>query len=198
MEEGQEWCKYAYDKFETNQEKTKLHIVRRMSMQEHLYIVETQSNLLATSGGDHTHRVDLMEMTCTCGKWEAYKISCSHLIAVCAKYKHDATKYMDPLYRVFERYHSYEPIFQPLKDRLEWPDMEERRTAMPNPRLIREKGQPKSTKIHNEMDEQDRKLPTSLRIENGPKSRCRLCHQGGHNCRICPTWNVESTSCGAT
>ena len=27
MEEGQEWCKYAYDKFEANQEKAKLHIV---------------------------------------------------------------------------------------------------------------------------------------------------------------------------
>jgi len=29
-------------------------------------------------------------MTCTCGKWEAYKIPCSHVIAICAKYKDDA------------------------------------------------------------------------------------------------------------
>ena len=33
LEEGQEWCKYAYDKFEANQEKEKFHIVRRMSTQ---------------------------------------------------------------------------------------------------------------------------------------------------------------------
>ena len=33
LEERQEWCKYAYDKFEANQEKVKLHMVRRMSTQ---------------------------------------------------------------------------------------------------------------------------------------------------------------------
>ena len=120
LEEGQEWCKYAYDKFEANQEKVKLQMVRRMSTQQRLYTVETQSSLLSTGGGAHTHRVSLMDMTCTCGKWKANKILCSHLIAVCAKYNHDGMEFMDRFYRVFEWYHSYEPIFQPLKDRLEW------------------------------------------------------------------------------
>ena len=69
---------------------------------------------------------------------------------------------------------------------------------MPNPRLIREKGRPKSTRIRNEMDDDDRELPTSLWIENGPKSKCGLCHQEGHNRRRCPTRNVELTSCGGT
>ena len=41
LEERQEWCKYAYDKFEANQEKAKLHTVRRMSAEQHLYTVET-------------------------------------------------------------------------------------------------------------------------------------------------------------
>ena len=61
---------------------------------------------------------------------------CSHLIAVCAKYNHDATKFIDHFYCMEEQYHSYEPIFQPLKDRLEWPELEERRIVMPNPWLI--------------------------------------------------------------
>ena len=135
---------------------------------------------------------------CTCGKWEAYKIPCSHLIAVCAKYNQDATEFMDRFYHVSERYHSYELIFQLLKDRLEWPNPEERRTVMPNPLLIREKGRPKSTRIYNEMDDDDREFPTFLLIENGPKSKCGLCHQEGHNRRKCPTRNAESTSHGAT
>nr|POE88541.1 hypothetical protein CFP56_48637 [Quercus suber] len=42
---------------------------------------------------------------------------------------------------------------------------------MPNPRLIWNKGQPVSTRIRNEMEEDDRELPTSLWIENGLKSR---------------------------
>ena len=112
--------------------------------------------MLNTSGGDHTHRVSLMDMTCMCNKWEANKIPYSHLIAVCAKYNHDAIEYMDRFYHVEERYHSYEPIFQPLKDRLEWSKLAKRRTMMPNPRLIREKGRPKSTRIRNKMDDEDR------------------------------------------
>ena len=48
---------------------------------------------------------------------------------------------------------------------------------MPNPRLIREKGWPKSIRIRNEMDDDNRELPTSLWIENGPKSKCGLCRQ---------------------
>ena len=146
--------------------------------------------MLNTSGGDHTHRVSLMDMTCMCNKWEANKIPYSHLIAVCAKYNHDAIEYMDRFYHVEERYHSYEPIFQPLKDRLEWSKLAKRRTVMPNPRLIREKGRPKSTRIRNEMDDEDRELPNSLWIENGPKLKCGLCRQEGHNRRTCPTRNV--------
>nr|POF11065.1 hypothetical protein CFP56_76579 [Quercus suber] len=155
-------------------------------------------NPLTDGGGQHTHRVDLRSMTCTCGKWEALKIPCSHVIAICAKHKHDAQQFIDPCYSVSHRYHTYEPVFQPLKDRLAWPDPEETRVVMPNPRLIRKKGQPKSTRICNEMDEDDndRELPGSLWIENGPKSRCGLCHQEGHNRRTCPTRNVESTSGG--
>ena len=139
-----------------------------------------------------------MDRTCTCRKWEANKIPCSHLIAVCAKYNHDVTEFMDRFYRMEERYHSYKPIFQPLKDKLEWPEPQERRIVMPNLRLIREKGRPKSTRIHNEMDDDNRELPTSLWIENGPKSKCGLCRQEGHNRCRCPTQNVESTSCGGT
>lgn len=141
--------------------------------------------------------VDLWGMTCTCGKWGAYKILCSHVIAICAKYKHDAQQFIDPCYSVFERYHSYEPVFQILKDRLAWPDLEETRLLMSNLRLIRNKGRPVSTRIRNEMDKNDTELSTSLWIENGLKSRCELCCQEGHNRRTCPTQNAESTSGGA-
>nr|POE66831.1 hypothetical protein CFP56_73494 [Quercus suber] len=69
-------------------------------------------------------------------------------------------------------------------------------TVMPNPRLIREKVQPKYTRIRNEMDDEDRELLTSLWIENESKSKCGLCRQEGHNRRRCLTRNVELTSRG--
>ena len=102
LEEGQESCKYAYDKFEANQEKAKFHMVRRISAQQRLYTMETQCSLLNTGEGAHMHRVSLMDRICTCRKWEANKIPCSHLIAVCAKYNHDAMEFMDRFYRMEE------------------------------------------------------------------------------------------------
>ena len=163
------------DKFEKNRAKSKDHVVTQMCTQAWLYQVDTLGNPLSNGGGQQTHRVDLLGMTCTCGKWEAYKIPCSHVIAICANYKHDEQQFIDPCYNVTHRYHSYERVFQPLKDRLTWPDPKETRVVMPNPQLIRNKGRPKSTRIYNDMDENDRELLTSLWIENGPKLRCGLC-----------------------
>ena len=54
LEAGQEWCKYATDKFEKNQAKAKEHMV------------DTRGNPMSNGGGQHTHRVDLWGMTCTC------------------------------------------------------------------------------------------------------------------------------------
>nr|XP_023883392.1 uncharacterized protein LOC111995693 [Quercus suber] len=110
LEAGQKWCKYAMDKFEKNQAKAKDHMVTRMSAQARLYQVDTPGNPLTDGGGQHTHRVDLQSMTCTCGKWEALKIPCSHVIAICAKHKHDAQQFIDPCYSVTHRYHTYESI----------------------------------------------------------------------------------------
>ena len=58
----------------------------------------------------------------------------------------------------------------------------------------KENSDAKYTGICNEMDDEDRELPTLLWIENGPKSKCGLCRQEGHNCRRCSTRNVESIS----
>ncbi|XP_030942302.1 uncharacterized protein LOC115967357 [Quercus lobata] len=81
LEAGQEWCKYAMDKFEKNQAKAKNHMVTRMCAQAQLYQVDTPGNPLSNRGGQHTYKVDLRGMTCKCGKWEAYKIPCSHSTA---------------------------------------------------------------------------------------------------------------------
>ena len=49
----------------------------------------------------------------------------------------------------------------------------------------KENSDAKYTGICNEMDDEDRELPTSLWNENGPKSKCGLCRQEGHNRRRC-------------
>ena len=66
------------------------HMVTGMCAQALLYQVDTPGNPMSDGGKQHTHRVNLRGMTCTYRKWVVYKISCSHVVAICAKYKHGA------------------------------------------------------------------------------------------------------------
>ena len=98
------------------------------------------------------------------------KIPCSHVIAICIRYWHDAEQYIDPCNSVDALFWSYAPVFPVLKDRLSWPDPEETQRVLPNPRLIREKGHPVSTQIRNEMDEGGKRPRTTPWKEGG--GRC--------------------------
>nr|XP_023899821.1 uncharacterized protein LOC112011706 [Quercus suber] len=90
-------------------------------------------------------------------------------LACIRTYRHDAEQYIDPYYSVDALFWSYAPVFPVLKDRLSWLDPEETRKVLPNPRLIRGKGCPVSTRIRNEMDEGGRQPRTTPWKEGGRK-----------------------------
>ena len=153
-----------------NKAKAKHHKVTRLSAQQQSYQVNTLHTYASAGHGDHTHGVNLLQRTCTCQKWKLYKIPCSHVIAVCIRYRHDTKQYIDPCYSMDALFRSYAPVFPMLKDRLSWSDPEETRRVLPNPRLIREKGRPVSTQIRNEMDEGGKRPRTTPWKEGG--GRC--------------------------
>ena len=62
------------EKYEANSEKGTRHYVRLFNQQDDVYQVCTSHNPHKSDGGDHSHEVRLLENTCTCGKWEIYKI----------------------------------------------------------------------------------------------------------------------------
>ena len=179
-----------------NKAKVEHHRVTRLSAQQQSYQVDTSHNPGSAGRGDHTHGVNLLQRTCTCQKWKLYKIPCSYVIAVCIRYQQDAEQYIDPCYSMDALFQSYAPVFLVLKDRLSWPDPEETRRVLPNPRLIREKGCPVSTQIRNEMDEGRKRPRTTPWKEGGRKVQCGLCDQEGHNWRTCPKRNKVLTSGG--
>ncbi|KAK9985159.1 hypothetical protein SO802_034684 [Lithocarpus litseifolius] len=196
LKSGKRWCKYALDIFMRNKAKAEHHRVTRLSAQQQSYQVDTPHNPSTAGHGDHTHGVNLLQRTCTCQKWKLYKISCSHVIAVCIRYRHDAEQYIDQCYSMNALFRSYAPVFPALKDKLSWPDPKETRKVVPNPRLIREKGRPVSTRIRIEMDEGEKRLRTTPWKEGGRKVQCGLCDQEGHNRRTCPKRNEVPTSGG--
>uniref|UniRef100_A0A2N9EX04 CCHC-type domain-containing protein n=1 Tax=Fagus sylvatica TaxID=28930 RepID=A0A2N9EX04_FAGSY len=134
--------------------------------------IKTQAQL--TSGLEFsTHAMDKFE------KWSE-KASLHHVIEfnqdeACASQHINVYQYIDPFYSLTEMLACYQPQFQPMKDALYWED--------PNfpmleadPRLIRQRGRPKSTRLRNEMDWR----------ENQHKQSCGLCNKEGHNRRKCP------------
>ena len=54
------------ERFARNEAKAKDHMVIRKCVQAHLYQVDTLYNPMSIGGGQHTHKVNLQEMTCTC------------------------------------------------------------------------------------------------------------------------------------
>ena len=150
-----------------NKVKAKYHRMTRLSAQQQSYQVDTPHNPGSAGKGYHTHGVNLLQRTCTCEKWKLYKIPCSHVIAICSRYQHDAEQYIDPCYSVNALFSSYAPVFPVLKDRLSWLNPEETWRVILNPRLIQEKGCLVSTRIRNEMDEGGKWPRTTLWKEGG-------------------------------
>ena len=84
--------------YEANYEKGIRHYVRPFNQQNGVYQVCTMHNPHRSDGGDHSHEARLLENTCTYGKWEIYKIPCSHVIAVCIREHVNAMRYIDLCY----------------------------------------------------------------------------------------------------
>ena len=98
IKHGQEFNKHAMETYEANYEKETRHYVRPFNQKNGVYQVCTTHNPHRSDGGDHSHEVRLLENTCTCGKWEIYKIPCSHVIAVCIREHVNAMRYINPCY----------------------------------------------------------------------------------------------------
>ena len=63
----------------------KMHqsIATVFSHEDGLFEAGTLINPNSAYKGNHRHEVNLRQNTCSYQKWQAYKISCSHVIVVC-------------------------------------------------------------------------------------------------------------------
>ena len=98
LKHGQEFNGYAMGIHEVNYVKGKRYFVRPFDQQNGVYQVCTTYNPYSSKGEDHSHEVKLQDDTCTYGKWEMYKIPCSHVMAVCIRESINAMVYIEPCY----------------------------------------------------------------------------------------------------
>ena len=152
--------------YEANYKKGKRHYVRPFHQQNSVFQVCTTYNPHSSERGDHSHEERLQDNTCTCSKWEIYKISCSHVVAVCIRERINAMKYIDPCYSLREQLTTYSHDFCVPKDKSFWREVASLKLYLDHD-MLRDKGRPMTTKIKNEMDWR----------ESQSKSKCGVFHE---------------------
>ena len=183
-----------------NAQKIVGHTLRNFNHETSVYQLVTPYNDHRGGGRNHSHEVHVFARTCGCGKWQNIKIPCSHAIKVLQGLHLDATSYIDPCYSLDNAIHTYAHQFVVPKSKL-WRDICRPRWV-PDPQLLQAKGRPVKSRIRNEMDGV-RREPRSQREDSNlreiqPRQRYGVCHEEGHNCRICPNSRGASTSGSAT
>ncbi|KAK4283766.1 hypothetical protein QN277_000686 [Acacia crassicarpa] len=128
---------------------------------------------------DDTYSVHLTQRRCQCGKFQAFKFPCSHVIAACSAVSLNAAQYVDPTFSIYHIMNVYSSSFQPIGSELGIPPTSDPK-LIPDKWKLRGKGRPRASRIRNEMDEVEVQ-PSSSRL------RCGICGQFGHNRRSCPT-----------
>jgi len=125
-----------------------------------------------------TQTISLTDRTCDCGKWEMYRLPCSHLIAALNHVKINYRRYIDMFYSIQTLGELWAPQFYPVKHKEYWNYTPEYQ-VLPDRDMIRSRGRPQSTRIRSDADISDASVAR----------KCRICHQPGHNRRTCPNRN---------
>lgn len=131
------------------------------------------------TGGLNKQNVQLRPRpSCTCGKWAAYKIPCSHMLAVTAEQGVDGFEYVAPEYTLDVYLRVWETSFQSIKHEDYWPEPNGP-VLIPSPARLRppKRGRPNNSRIHNEMDVSRQRS----------SYHCSNCSETGHDIRKCPS-----------
>ena len=141
-----------------------------------LFEVRTPINPDSAYKGNHRHKVNMRQRTCSCQKWQVYKIPYSHVITMCKYQSIFAMRYIDHYYHLEEQVACYAPRFRLVTDCVHWNE-HNFPVLNPNVNLCHSKGQPRSKQLQNEMD---------LGTEHQPRPLCSLYRQEAHNRRNAP------------
>ncbi|CAK8561297.1 unnamed protein product [Lathyrus sativus] len=167
-----------YMKDETS--KAASHRVRPFDRHDYSLIVdETMDHNEGRPMGHY--RVELHKNWCDCGKFQTFRLPCSHVIAACSSARHDPFLQLSEVYKVVNLFGIYSNSFPVVASKEYWPTYHGD-TIYHNENMRRnKKGCPKSTRITTEMD-------TTEKMER----LCGICRLPGHTRTNCP--NVGTSS----
>ena len=138
-----------------------------------------QGRFHVKSRSGRTHRLNLHDKKCTCGKTLIYEYLCSYIIATCQHRCIDFRLFVQGYYNTQSYYDIWANLFHPIYDEKEWPLFDGPTIVAPESMKRMGSGRPKSTRLHNEMDVKEGKTTITY----------GLCKQLGHNRRSCKNRN---------
>ncbi|KAH1190233.1 hypothetical protein GmHk_20G057849 [Glycine max] len=176
LNEGQVYYSKLVKELRKNQEQACSHIVRVYDIHSTRFEVEETFNPI-TQRGRQKWAVNLNDHYCQCGKYFALHYPCSHIIAACGYVSMNYYQYIDVVYTTEHILKAYSAQWWPLRNEAAIPPSNDAWTLIPDPTTIRAKGQPKSTRIRNEMDWLE---------QSEHRQKCSRYGAEGHNRRRCP------------
>ncbi|KAI5448199.1 hypothetical protein KIW84_015572 [Lathyrus oleraceus] len=104
------------------------------------------------------YAVRLNKSWCDCGKFQAFRIPCSHVIASCAYTRQDAYSHLFDVYKANTIMNIYNQSFSVLPMEDYWPPYEGDIVWHNEEMRRKKKGRPNSTRIITEMDSTDKMI----------------------------------------
>ena len=153
-------------------------VVKAGSMEIALYD-HIQGKFHVKSRSGCIHHLNLNDKKFTCGKTLIYGFPCSHIIAACQHRCVDFRLFVQGYYIAQSYYDIWASLFYPIFNEDEWPLYDGPTIVAPGSMKQQVSGRPKSTRLHNEMDDREGKT----------KIKCGFCKQTGHNRRSCKNRN---------
>ncbi|KAK1379328.1 hypothetical protein POM88_026072 [Heracleum sosnowskyi] len=150
---GQMFTKFANQMLRRAATRASGHHVKLFDRETWLFQVVTRK--VGLKGGN-SHTVRIKESTCTCGKWQTYRIMCSHLIACCVNIKLKYEMFVGDWYKLENVAKVYGGKFEPIptKGDPRWPLEINFAKVTHDKSVQKKKGRRKSTRLKNEMDNQ--------------------------------------------
>ncbi|XP_050238708.1 uncharacterized protein LOC126688149 [Mercurialis annua] len=146
-----EWTPVCAHTMQLQEQKSKTHTAVLFNVDQKIYNVTTRRDNVRQKGGN-TQQVNLLARTCTCGKFQQWKIPCSHVIAACTQYGENHRQYIARFYRCEYAIRAWSAAsFQPIRDRDYWIASTEI-PFIPNSEWMRKKGRSVESWRRNEMD----------------------------------------------
>ncbi|PPS02230.1 hypothetical protein GOBAR_AA18423 [Gossypium barbadense] len=178
---GHVWCAKVLQ--EINKAKARANTMHTVCHdQDNLWFRVTEFDKLHQGITGGQYRVHLRNRTCDCGRFDAFRYPCAHVIAACQNLRLDPMSYVDDVYKLEYMYNVWRHIFPPVPDERKWPSVSIAPFKLLPDRELRHKpkGRPCSIRIRNNMD---------IRETTNQQKLCRWCRNPGHTSRSCPNRN---------